>query len=79
MATDDTRPELTEQQQAMLDAIRAHITTEGLVPTIRELGEHLGLTSTSSVSQLLTQLISKGYITRLHNRPRSLKLVDAPG
>jgi repressor LexA len=73
------RPKLTYQQQALLDAIRAHIAGEGLVPTIRELAERMDLASTSSVAQLLGQLITKGYVTRLHNRPRSLKLVDHPG
>jgi repressor LexA len=67
---------LTWQQRAVLQAIRDHVATHGYPPSIREIGEAVGLASTSSVTHHLTVLCARGYIRRDERRPRALVIVD---
>jgi len=55
---------LTPRQRAALDYICEHIETMQRAPTMRELAEHLGLTSTTGPGELVTHLARKGYVTR---------------
>ena len=48
---------LTERQRTILDVIRASVTSRGYPPSIREIGDAVGLTSTSSVAHQLLSLI----------------------
>ena len=57
------------------DVIRASVTTRGYPPSIREIGDAVGLTSTSSVAHQLRTLERKGYLRRDPNKPRA---VDVP-
>jgi repressor LexA len=66
----DTR--LTSRQRTILDVIRASVTSRGYPPSIREIGDAVGLTSTSSVAHQLRTLERKGYIRRDPNRPRAV-------
>jgi repressor LexA len=68
---DDTT-ELTPRQRRVLDVIRAWVDTVGYPPSIREIGEAVGLTSTSSVAYQLRVLQQKGYLKRDPNRPRAV-------
>lgn len=68
---DDTS-ELTPRQRRVLDVIRAWVGTVGYPPSIREIGEAVGLTSTSSVAYQLRVLQQKGYLKRDPNRPRAV-------
>ena len=52
---------LTERQRTILDVIRTSVTTRGYPPSIREIGDAVGLTSTSSVAHQLRTLERKGY------------------
>jgi repressor LexA len=63
---------LTERQRTILDVIRSSVTTRGYPPSIREIGDAVGLTSTSSVAHQLRTLERKGYLRRDANRPRAV-------
>ncbi|MCH9669734.1 MAG: transcriptional repressor LexA [Actinomycetia bacterium] len=64
--------DLTDRQRTILDVIRASVTTRGYPPSIREIGDAVGLTSTSSVAHQLRTLERKGYLRRDPNRPRAV-------
>jgi repressor LexA len=68
---------LTERQRTILDVIRASVTSRGYPPSIREIGEAVGLTSTSSVAHQLRTLERKGYLRRDPNRPRAVDVRGA--
>ena len=63
---------LTERQRTILEVIRASATTRGYPPSFREIGDAVGLTSTSSVAHQLRTLERKGYLRRDANRPRAV-------
>ncbi len=63
---------LTERQRTILDVIRASVSSRGYPPSIREIGDAVGLTSTSSVAHQLRTLERKGYLRRDPNRPRAV-------
>jgi repressor LexA len=74
---------LTPRQQRVLTVIRDSIESRGYPPSMREIGERVGLTSSSSVAHQLRVLEEKGYLKRDPNRPRALSVfspdeVDAP-
>jgi repressor LexA len=68
---------LTERQRTILDVIRASVTNRGYPPSIREIGDAVGLTSTSSVAHQLRTLERKGYLRRDPNRPRAVDVRGA--
>jgi repressor LexA len=68
---------LTERQRTILDVIRTSVTTRGYPPSIREIGDAVGLTSTSSVAHQLRTLEKKGYLRRDPNRPRAVDVRGA--
>jgi repressor LexA len=65
-------PGLTERQRTILEVIRSSVTSRGYPPSIREIGDAVGLTSTSSVAHQLRTLEKKGYLRRDPNRPRAV-------
>ena len=71
---------LTERQRTILEVIRASVTTRGYPPSIREIGDAVGLTSTSSVAHQLRTLERKGYLRRDPHRPRAVDVrgLDEP-
>lgn len=69
---------LTPRQRKVLEVIRDSVERRGYPPTIREIGEAVGLTSTSSVSYQLTALQKKGFLRRDPSRPRAVD-VRLPG
>src|SRR5271156_1465653 len=70
---------LTERQRTILNVIRASVTSRGYPPSIREIGDAVGLTSTSSVAHQLRTLERKGYLRRGPNRPPAVGLRGARG
>ncbi|WP_148575125.1 transcriptional repressor LexA [Nocardioides caldifontis] len=68
---------LTPRQQRVLTVIRESLAARGYPPSMREIGQKVGLTSSSSVAHQLRTLEEKGYIRRDPNRPRALT-VSAP-
>jgi repressor LexA len=69
---------LTWRQRKVLQVIRESVQQRGYPPSMREIGEAVGLTSTSSVSYQLSTLQKKGYLHRDISRPRSVE-VRLPG
>jgi repressor LexA len=69
---------LTPRQHRVLDVIRDSVERRGYPPSMREIGERVGLTSTSSVAHQLATLEKKGYLRRDPNRPRAVE-VRIPG
>lgn len=71
---------LTVRQRRVLEVIRSAIDRRGYPPSLREIGEAVGLTSPSSVAHQLATLERKGYLRRDPNRPRAIEVVspDAP-
>ena len=68
---------LTPRQRTILEVIRSSVTTRGYPPSIREIGDAVGLTSTSSVAHQLRTLERKGYLRRDPNRPRAVDVRGA--
>jgi repressor LexA len=69
---------LTARQRRVLETIRDSVESRGYAPSMREIGEAVGLTSPSSVKHQLTTLERKGYLRRDPNRPRAMELVTPP-
>ena len=67
---------LTPRQRAILTVIRDTVETRGYPPSVREIGEGVGLTSPSSVAHQLGTLERMGYLRRDPNRPRALVVAD---
>jgi repressor LexA len=63
---------LTPRQQRVLTVIRDSIELRGYPPSMREIGERVGLTSSSSVAHQLRVLEEKGFLKRDPHRPRAL-------
>lgn len=68
---------LTDRQRTILQMIRTSVADRGYPPSIREIGDAVGLTSPSSVAHQLRTLEKKGYIRRDPNRPRAMEVVTA--
>jgi repressor LexA len=65
---------LTQRQRMVLEVIRDSVQRRGYPPSMREIGEAVGLTSTSSVSHQLRTLQRKGFLRRDPNRPRAVEV-----
>ena len=73
------RKSLSEKQLAILDVIQRSVSSRGYPPSMREIGDAVGLASLSSVTHQLNQLELSGYLRRDPNRPRALEiLIDLP-
>ncbi|WP_028849023.1 transcriptional repressor LexA [Thermocrispum municipale] len=72
--------DLTVRQGQILEVIRSWVDRLGYPPSVREIGDAVGLNSTSSVQHQLLALQRKGYLRRDPNRPRAVGIVpaDAP-
>ncbi|RKS77445.1 repressor LexA [Motilibacter peucedani] len=71
---------LTPRQRKVLEVIRDAVERRGYPPSVREIGESVGLTSPSSVAHQLGVLEKKGYLRRDPNRPRAIEVLppEAP-
>ena len=67
---------LTPRQQRVLTVIKDSIERRGYPPSMREIGELVGLTSSSSVAHQLRVLEEKGYLKRDPHRPRALSVFN---
>jgi repressor LexA len=67
---------LTVRQRKVLEVIRNSVDRRGYPPSLREIGEAVGLTSPSSVAHQLSTLERKGYLRRDPNRPRAIEVVS---
>lgn len=65
-------PDLTTRQRRILEFIRDWVARYGYPPSVREIGEAVGLVSPSSVAYQLKELERKGFLRRDPNRPRAV-------
>jgi repressor LexA len=78
----DGRPDadgLTARQRRILQMIAEAVAAQGYPPSIREIGDAVGLTSPSSVAHQLAVLEKKGFIRRDPRRPRALEVLQPSG
>ena len=66
---------LTNRQRLVLETIRDAVERRGYPPSMREIGEAVGLTSPSSVAHQLATLERKGFLRRDPNRPRAIEVI----
>jgi repressor LexA len=69
-------PVLTERQRQILDFLTSYLDAHGYPPTVREIGEAVGLASPSTVHAHLANLERAGLIKRDPTKPRALELTD---
>ena len=75
---DDKEP-LTDRQKAVLEFISQSIESRGYPPTLREIGEHMGIRSTNGVNDHLKALEKKGYLEREDLKSRALRPISLDG
>jgi repressor LexA len=68
---------ISKRQQDILDFIKGEVKTKGYPPSVREIGEAVGLASSSTVHGHLARLESKGLIRRDPTKPRAIEILDA--
>jgi len=74
--TDDTeRGPLSDRQQEVLDFIRRTVAGRGYPPSVREIGEAIGLSSPSTVHSHLSTLVKLGYIRKDATKPRAIEVL----
>ncbi|MER7798137.1 transcriptional repressor LexA [Microbacterium sp. NPDC096154] len=74
------RKNLSDKQLAILEVIQRSIQSKGYPPTMREIGDAVGLKSLSSVTHQLGQLELSGYLRRDPGKTRAMEvLIDLPG
>lgn len=67
---------LSKRQQHILDFIKDEVRKKGYPPSVREIGEAVGLASSSTVHGHLARLESKGLIRRDPTKPRAIEILD---
>jgi repressor LexA len=67
---------LTERQQQVLDYIKTTVEERGYPPSVREIGEAVGLSSPSSVHAQLNSLVAAGMIKKDPSKPRAIMITD---
>ena len=73
---DSKMQHLTERQAEILRYVHAYISERGFSPSIREIGEAVHLSSSSTVHSHLRSLAEKGFIRRNPSKPRSLEVIN---
>ena len=68
---------LTAKQHRVLEVIRRHLRQRGQPPTVREIGQEIGVASSCTVQRHLDALERKGYIRRHRYKYRSIELTDS--
>lgn len=67
---------LSRREEEALQAIKDYFRDNGYPPTTRELGDMMGVTSSSTAYAYLEQLEKKGYIQRRESIPRGIKIME---
>lgn len=74
--TVDGRHDLTDRQRQILDLIGKTVRDRGYPPSVREIGEAVGLSSPSTVHSHLSALERTGYLRRDPSKPRAIEVID---
>lgn len=69
--------DLTPKQAAILEVIKKNIRQKGYPPSVREIGQAVGLSSSSTVHGYLKKLEEKGYLRRDPTKPRAMEVLDS--
>ncbi|MBO8137580.1 MAG: transcriptional repressor LexA [Desulfotomaculum sp.] len=67
---------LNDREQSILNVIKENIREKGYPPSVREIGQSVGLSSSSTVHSYLKKLEQKGYIRRDPTKPRAIELLN---
>lgn len=67
---------LSKRQQEILEFIKKEVKQKGYPPSVREIGEAVGLASSSTVHGHLARLEKKGFIRRNPTKPRAIELLE---
>ncbi|ETT81245.1 transcriptional repressor LexA [Viridibacillus sp. FSL R5-0477] len=67
---------VSKRQEDILSFIKEEVRTKGYPPSVREIGEAVGLASSSTVHGHLARLESKGLIRRDPTKPRAIEILD---
>lgn len=73
------RNTLTARQREILDLIRTTVAQRGYPPSVREIGDSVGLSSPSTVHSHLTTLANGGFIRRDPSKPRAIEVIKDDG
>jgi repressor LexA len=73
------RNTLTARQREILDVIRTTADRRGYPPSVREIGDAVGLSSPSTVHSHLTTLSTEGFIRRDPSKPRAIEVIADDG
>lgn len=68
---------ISNRQTAILDFIKTEVREKGYPPSVREIGEAVGLASSSTVHGHLDRLEKKGFIRRDPTKPRAIEILDS--
>jgi repressor LexA len=68
--------DLSSRQQEILAYVNTHVDEHGYPPTVREIGQAVGLTSPSTVHAHLEKLAKAGLIRRDATKPRALEVIE---
>ncbi len=71
-----TMVKISKRQQDILDFIKNEVKSKGYPPSVREIGEAVGLASSSTVHGHLARLESKGLIRRDPTKPRAIEILE---
>jgi len=69
---------LTNKQRTVLEFVGQYFKSRGFPPTLREIGEGMGLSNISAVRGHISALEKKGYITKEADKARSIRIITQP-
>jgi len=73
------RSSLTQRQREILELISSTVASRGYPPSVREIGDAVGLSSPSTVHSHLSTLASEGFIRRDPSKPRAIEVIRDDG
>ncbi|MCB1245880.1 MAG: transcriptional repressor LexA [Acidimicrobiia bacterium] len=73
------RDDLTSRQREILELISTTVADRGYPPSVREIGDAVGLSSPSTVHSHLSSLAEAGYIRRDPSKPRAIEVIEPDG
>ena len=69
--------DISDRQKQILDLIHETVQRRGYPPSVREIGEAVGLSSPSTVHSHLSALVEGGYLRRDATKPRAIEVIDS--
>lgn len=66
---------MNKKETEIYEFIEKYLSENGFSPSVREIGEGVGLSSSASVHYYISLMIDKGVLTQRDNKPRTLRTV----